>query len=225
MELFTSIVNYLQPLIIVGKSPILNVASFLDRFCKYLKHTNKKALYVQFSTFTVCPSYCSYHHFTIDNIYISPEVLQVSSLSKRCIMKGSISLSSTWSNMRNFSSSWDHSNVTKRCFWQKFGPPSPYYASCLSYVTKSLTLPSPCWLKTGAIISGIYQKDVLTYNLCDFTAILLMFTAFTILRLFYGYFTNVNCTEVWEEIHDNSDNSDVIVLLKTEHTNLFKGTT
>ena len=45
---------------------------------------------------------------------------------------------------------------------------------------------------------------------------------------FYGYFTNgysVNCTKVWEEIHDNSDNSDVIVLLKTEHTNLFKRTT
>ena len=102
MELFTSIVNYLQPLIIVGKSPILNVASFLDRFCKYLKHTNKKALYVQFSIFTVCPSYYSYHHFTSDNIYISPEVLQVSSLSKRCKMKDSISLSSTWSNMETF---------------------------------------------------------------------------------------------------------------------------
>ena len=45
---------------------------------------------------------------------------------------------------------------------------------------------------------------------------------------FYGYFTNgysVNCNEVWEEIHDNSDNSDVIVLLETEHTNLFKRTT
>ena len=37
---------------------------------------------------------------------------------------------------------------------------------------------------------------------------------------FYGYFTNeysVNCTNFCEEIHGNSDNSDVIVLLKTEH--------
>ena len=36
---------------------------------------------------------------------------------------------------------------------------------------------------------------------------------------FYDYFTNVysvNSTEVYEEIDDNSDNSDVIVLLKTE---------
>ena len=45
---------------------------------------------------------------------------------------------------------------------------------------------------------------------------------------FYGYFTNgyrVNSPEVCEEIHDNSDNSDVIVLLKTEHIYLFKRTT
>ena len=45
---------------------------------------------------------------------------------------------------------------------------------------------------------------------------------------FYGYFTNgysVNSTEVCEEIYDNSDNSDVIVLLKTEHIYLFKRTT
>ena len=45
---------------------------------------------------------------------------------------------------------------------------------------------------------------------------------------FYGYFTNgysVNSTEVCEEIHDNSDNSDIIVLLKTEHIYLFKRTT
>ena len=42
---------------------------------------------------------------------------------------------------------------------------------------------------------------------------------------FYGYFTNrysVNFTEVCEEIHHNSDNSDVTVLLKTEHIYLFK---
>ena len=41
---------------------------------------------------------------------------------------------------------------------------------------------------------------------------------------FCGYFINgysVNSTEVCEEIHDNSD---VIVLLKTEHTYLFKRT-
>ena len=46
-------------------------------------------------------------------------------------------------------------------------------------------------------------------------------------NLFYGYFTNgnsVNCNEVCGEIHDNSDNSDVIVLLKTEHIDLFKRT-
>ena len=45
---------------------------------------------------------------------------------------------------------------------------------------------------------------------------------------FYGYFTNgysVNSTKVCEEFHDNSDNSDVIVLLKTEHIYLFKRTT
>ena len=44
---------------------------------------------------------------------------------------------------------------------------------------------------------------------------------------FYGYFTNgynVNSTEVCEEIDDNSDNSDVIVLLKTEHIYLFQET-
>ena len=44
----------------------------------------------------------------------------------------------------------------------------------------------------------------------------------------YGYFTNgysVNSTQICEEIHDNSDNSGVIVLLKTEHIYLFKGTT
>ena len=42
---------------------------------------------------------------------------------------------------------------------------------------------------------------------------------------FYGSFTNgysVNSTEVCEEIHDNSD---LIVLLKTEHIYLFKRTT
>ena len=42
---------------------------------------------------------------------------------------------------------------------------------------------------------------------------------------FYGYFTNgcsVNSTKVWEEIHDNSDNSEVIEVLKTEHIYLFK---
>ena len=36
---------------------------------------------------------------------------------------------------------------------------------------------------------------------------------------FYDYFTNVysvNSTDIYEEIDDNSDNSDVIVLLKTE---------
>ena len=46
--------------------------------------------------------------------------------------------------------------------------------------------------------------------------------------LFYGYFTNeyrVDSIKVCEEIHHNSDNSDVIVLLKTEHTYLFKRTT
>ena len=45
---------------------------------------------------------------------------------------------------------------------------------------------------------------------------------------FYGYFTNeysVNCTKVCEEIHGNSDNSNVILLLKTEHIYLFKRTT
>ena len=45
---------------------------------------------------------------------------------------------------------------------------------------------------------------------------------------FYGYFTNgysVNFTEVCKEIRNNSDNSDVIVLLKTEHIYLFKRTT
>ena len=42
---------------------------------------------------------------------------------------------------------------------------------------------------------------------------------------FYDYFTNgysVNSTEVCKEIHDNSD---VTVLLKTEHIYLFKRTT
>ena len=41
---------------------------------------------------------------------------------------------------------------------------------------------------------------------------------------FYGCFTNeysVNSTEVCEEIQDNSDNWDVIVLLKTEHLFIF----
>ena len=45
---------------------------------------------------------------------------------------------------------------------------------------------------------------------------------------FYGYFTNwynVNSTEVCEEIHDTSDSSDEIVLLKTEHVYLFKRVT
>ena len=45
---------------------------------------------------------------------------------------------------------------------------------------------------------------------------------------FYGYFTDgysVNFTKVCEQIHDNSDNLDVIVLLKTEHFDLFKRTT
>ena len=45
---------------------------------------------------------------------------------------------------------------------------------------------------------------------------------------FYGYFTNwytVNSTEVFEEIHDTSDSSDEIVLLKTEHVYLFKRAT
>ena len=45
---------------------------------------------------------------------------------------------------------------------------------------------------------------------------------------FYGYFTDgysVNFTKYCEEIHDNSDNLDVIVLLKTEHIDLFKRTT
>ena len=44
----------------------------------------------------------------------------------------------------------------------------------------------------------------------------------------YGCFTNgysVNSTEVCQETHGNSDNSDVIVLLKTEHIYLFKRTT
>ena len=42
---------------------------------------------------------------------------------------------------------------------------------------------------------------------------------------FYGYFTNgysVNSTKVCDEIHGNSD---VILLLKTEHIYLFKRTT
>ena len=42
---------------------------------------------------------------------------------------------------------------------------------------------------------------------------------------FYSYFTNgysVNSPEDCKEIHDNPDNSDVIVLLKTEHIYLFK---
>ena len=46
-------------------------------------------------------------------------------------------------------------------------------------------------------------------------------------KLFYGYFTNgysVNSTKVWKEIHDNSDNSDVIVPLKTENICLVKRT-
>ena len=46
--------------------------------------------------------------------------------------------------------------------------------------------------------------------------------------LFYGYSTNgysVNSTEVWKETHGNSDNSDVIVLLKIGNTYLFKRTT
>ena len=41
-------------------------------------------------------------------------------------------------------------------------------------------------------------------------------------NLFYGYFTNgysANSTEVWKEIHDNSD---VIVLLKTKNIYLLK---
>ena len=47
-------------------------------------------------------------------------------------------------------------------------------------------------------------------------------------NLFYGYSTNrysVNSTEVWKEIDDNLDNSDVIVLWKTENICLFKRTT
>ena len=50
----------------------------------------------------------------------------------------------------------------------------------------------------------------------------------TQLKWFYGYFTNeysINSTEVCEEIHDDPDNSDVIVLLKTEHIYLLKKTT
>ena len=45
---------------------------------------------------------------------------------------------------------------------------------------------------------------------------------------FYGYFTNgcsVNSTKVFEEIHDNPDNSDVTVLLKAAHIYLLKNTT
>ena len=45
---------------------------------------------------------------------------------------------------------------------------------------------------------------------------------------FYSYFTNgysVNSIEVWEEIHDNLDNLDVIVILKTEYIYLSKRTT
>ena len=45
---------------------------------------------------------------------------------------------------------------------------------------------------------------------------------------FCGYFTNaysVNSTEVCEEILDNSDNSELIVLLKTEHIYLSKRAT
>ena len=36
---------------------------------------------------------------------------------------------------------------------------------------------------------------------------------------------SVNSTDVCEEIHDNSDTSHVIVLLKAEHIYLFKRTT
>ena len=46
-----------------------------------------------------------------------------------------------------------------------------------------------------AIILGIYQKDILAHNLCDFTAILLMDS-------------NADSTEACEEFHDNSDNSE-----------------
>ena len=45
---------------------------------------------------------------------------------------------------------------------------------------------------------------------------------------FCGYFTNeysVNSTDVCKEIYYDSENSDVIVLLKTEHIYLFKRTT
>ena len=45
---------------------------------------------------------------------------------------------------------------------------------------------------------------------------------------FYCYFTDgysVNFTKIWEQIQGNSDNLDVIVLLKTEHIDLFKRTT
>ena len=45
---------------------------------------------------------------------------------------------------------------------------------------------------------------------------------------FYGYFSNgysVNSIEVCEEIHDNLDNSDVTVILKTEYIYLFKRAT
>ena len=47
----------------------------------------------------------------------------------------------------------------------------------------------------------------------------------TQLLWFYGYFANgysVNSTEVCKEIHDHSDNSDVIAILKTEHMYLLK---
>ena len=86
-------------------------------------------------------------------------------------------------------------------------------APSLCYVTKSLTPPPlPLLIEnTGNNLSYISKR---CFN--------------SQLMWFYGYFTNgysVNSTKVCEEIHDNSDNLDVIVLLKTEHIYLFKRTT
>ena len=66
---------------------------------------------------------------------------------------------------------------------------------------KIFDTPSPSlllWIENTGNNLRIYQKDVLTHSLCDFTTILLMDI---------GY--------VCKEIHDNSDNSDVAVLLNS----------
>ena len=93
--------------------------------------------------------------------------------------------------------------------------------------------PSPCWLKMWAIISGIYQKDVLIHNLCDFMAILLMDIVLTlpkfakkfmitqIIQRWYCYW-KLNILIFLKGQHSETKKQNSVILLKCKVYSLLE---